>query len=448
MKMTAKFEAEGENFNTCFEQLNSAFNAEFSASGGGQDGKDGFSPVVAVDDIENGHRVTITDKEGTKTFDVMDGKDGTGGGGGANADWSVNDPEADGYVKNRPFYSYSETTVDTSTIASGTYTSQYLPDYGAFAAVVGIDSSAWLNGVLDFDVVFDGVEYKGLTMFTNEYLGGYFVGNMGILAPLFAANGLPAPDDTGESFCIWLLADDPITTALLVSDLTQSTTHDLSMVQVRETTEVKHVKIPTEYYDRGVGETYVGANGSNKMGEIFNDYANNIASGEYSHAEGSKTSANSYAHAEGRGAHAVGDCSHAEGENTYARGSWSHAEGNSTIANGNYSHAEGEDTRTNGEYSHAEGYQTVAQGAKQHVQGSCNIVDEDSKYLHIVGNGEYANSRSNAHTIDWDGLGWFSGGLKVGGTGQDDPEAEAILTESQVKALINDAIGVIENGSY
>jgi hypothetical protein len=53
MKMTAKFEAEGESFNACFEQLNSAFNAEFSASGGGQDGKDGatFIPSVSEDGI-------------------------------------------------------------------------------------------------------------------------------------------------------------------------------------------------------------------------------------------------------------------------------------------------------------------------------------------------------------------------------------------------------------
>ena len=34
------------------------------------------SPVVSVEDIDGGHRVTITDKNGTKTFDVMDGKDG------------------------------------------------------------------------------------------------------------------------------------------------------------------------------------------------------------------------------------------------------------------------------------------------------------------------------------------------------------------------------------
>ena len=45
----------------------------------GADGQDGFSPVVAVADIEGGHRVTITDKDGNKTFDVMDGQGGTGG---------------------------------------------------------------------------------------------------------------------------------------------------------------------------------------------------------------------------------------------------------------------------------------------------------------------------------------------------------------------------------
>lgn len=42
----------------------------------GKDGADGISPVVAVEDIDGGHRVTITDKDGTKSFDVMNGKDG------------------------------------------------------------------------------------------------------------------------------------------------------------------------------------------------------------------------------------------------------------------------------------------------------------------------------------------------------------------------------------
>ena len=46
----------------------------------GVDGEDGFSPTVAVADISGGHRVTITDAEGPKTFDVMDGQDSTGSG--------------------------------------------------------------------------------------------------------------------------------------------------------------------------------------------------------------------------------------------------------------------------------------------------------------------------------------------------------------------------------
>ena len=39
----------------------------------GKDGVDGVSPVVDVEEIDGGHRLTITDKDGEKTFDVMDG---------------------------------------------------------------------------------------------------------------------------------------------------------------------------------------------------------------------------------------------------------------------------------------------------------------------------------------------------------------------------------------
>lgn len=46
----------------------------------GTDGTDGYSPTVSITDITGGHRVTITDVNGSHSFDVMDG---TGGGGGA-----------------------------------------------------------------------------------------------------------------------------------------------------------------------------------------------------------------------------------------------------------------------------------------------------------------------------------------------------------------------------
>lgn len=58
---------------------------EFDTNGGsgeggsGQDGQDGYSPTITVTNITGGHRVSITDVDGTKTFDVMDGANGTNG---------------------------------------------------------------------------------------------------------------------------------------------------------------------------------------------------------------------------------------------------------------------------------------------------------------------------------------------------------------------------------
>ena len=39
----------------------------------GEPGEDGYSPVVTVEEILNGHRVTITDATSTQSFDVMNG---------------------------------------------------------------------------------------------------------------------------------------------------------------------------------------------------------------------------------------------------------------------------------------------------------------------------------------------------------------------------------------
>ncbi len=46
-----------------------------SGGGGGSGGADGVSPTIDVAEIENGHRVTITDVNGQKSFDVLNGKD-------------------------------------------------------------------------------------------------------------------------------------------------------------------------------------------------------------------------------------------------------------------------------------------------------------------------------------------------------------------------------------
>ena len=55
----------------------------------GINGIDGVSPTVEVTEITGGHTVTITDKDGAKSFDVLDGKDGqdgaSGSGGGSSS---------------------------------------------------------------------------------------------------------------------------------------------------------------------------------------------------------------------------------------------------------------------------------------------------------------------------------------------------------------------------
>jgi len=177
--------------------------------------------------------------------------------------------------------------------------------------------------------------------------------------------------------------------------------------------------------------------------EIFNDYrqrefyennieavAGNVASGEYSHAEGQSTTAsggNSHAeglgtmadgsesHAEGFDTMANGDQSHAEGQRTTASGDYSHAEGYQTTASGNSSHAEGEWSEASGGASHAEGQGTTAYGLCQHVQGMFNVSDKSGTYAHIVGNGTL-QSRSDAHTLDWNGNAWYAGKVSAGTT--------------------------------
>ena len=133
---------------------------------------------------------------------------------------------------------------------------------------------------------------------------------------------------------------------------------------------------------------------------------NNVASGVYSHAEGSNTTAS-------------GSFSHTEGNQTTASNSASHAEGYNTIASGTHSHAEGNWTTASGVYSHAEGFFTIATDY-QHVQGKFNKEDTEKKYAHIVGNGTSRSTRSNAHTLDWNGNGWYKGKLSQDGTPTED----------------------------
>lgn len=79
----------------------------------GQPGKDGTSPVVSVSSISGGHRITITDKNGTNTVDVMNGKNGSDGAAGSpGKDGSNGKDGVDGYtpVKGKDYFTEAEKT--------------------------------------------------------------------------------------------------------------------------------------------------------------------------------------------------------------------------------------------------------------------------------------------------------------------------------------------------
>ena len=142
---------------------------------------------------------------------------------------------------------------------------------------------------------------------------------------------------------------------------------------------------------------------------------NNTSTGRASHAEGEETTASAQA-------------THAEGYGTTASSWYAHAEGYSTTASARAAHAEGNLTTAKGQNSHAEGFYTVAASNSQHVQGKHNIEDANDVYAHIVGNGD-SDTKSNAHTLDWNGNAWYAGTIKIGGTSYADASEVATKTE-------------------
>ena len=205
------------------------------------------------------------------------------------------------------------------------------------------------------------------------------------------------------------------------------------------------------------------------------------ADGHFTHTEGDHTEANERAaHGEGAFTVAGGPCTHTEGLGTAAYGLGAHSEGVSdalvadcvedvrdatqdelieawkenhfSLALGNASHEEGNGnfslgdvTHTEGEHTlakargvHTEGFGTIASSEYQHVQGKFNVEDENNEYAHIVGNGEDDESRSNAHTVDWQGNAWFAGEIKVGGEGQDDPAAKSVALIDTISEELKD----------
>lgn len=143
---------------------------------------------------------------------------------------------------------------------------------------------------------------------------------------------------------------------------------------------------------------------------------------------------------------ASGKYSFAEGKETIASGWYSHAAGYNTVASSDFAHAEGSYTTASGQGSHAEGYYTVASSTNQHVQGEYNIEDSNNMYAHIVGNG-YSGSKSNAHTLDWNGNAWFQGDVYVGSNSGTNKDEGSVKLQREINGIEGQVVGFDANGN-
>ena len=362
-------------------------------------------------------------------------------------------------LEDKPFYDEMRKTVLIEE------TTMVYPDYG-YGYNPDIDPNA------EFIIVVNGVEYEA------------------VYSPSEGFPGVRATDDSCP--VAWYDGSFYYTS----SDISDGTSFTVEIIQIGEYVEQidnKYVNFPVISVNGKTGDVQLTADSlgaaseyslNNKMDKMspvgtgsfsMNRKAgttigglsvaigyNCTASNYYSYAEGQQSEASgNVSHAEGHSTTASGYCSHAEGYAARASGEYSHAEGYRTAARGNYSHAEGSDTVASVANTHAEGEYTIACTAAQHVQGRYNIEDvpendltKIGKYCHIVGNGN-VSKRSNAHTLDWNGVPWYQGRPQFGGTAQDDGsqtvmangDTEIILKSSTSGSTKKFKITVDDNGT-
>ena len=327
------------------------------------------------------------------------------------ADWNQNDESAPDYVKNRTHYferTIGELFNEEVFIEMGSHVSENLINLvlgGEY--YVNIGNRFW-----------DGLIAREVSL--NE-APSIAIGNLTLIADVEDEQNSHLP------FCIY---ETPTFIEFgIVMDTSDDGYYNIAIGGTQETVKV----IDSKFLPKSVTNLVAGElPGSLRTiharpdDEEYKLGFSALATGYYSEASGV------YAHAAGYASIASGEGSHAEGQETFAAGAYSHSEGQFTEANGEGSHSEGSQTIASGAYSHAEGSNTIAAGTTSHVQGKYNIEDTEDKYAHIVGNGTRYNEKSNAHTLDWNGLGWFASSVKVGGTGQDDVNAKTLATEEYV----------------
>ena len=138
----------------------------------GENGADGVSPTVNVEAITGGHRITITDKNGTQTVDVMDGEDGEDGMGSGDMLASDYDPQK----KKQDVFAYADNK------AAAVQTNLNTHDGNTTKHITAAERTAW-NNKSNFSGNYNDLSNKptiptvpsNVSAFTNDagYITGY-----------------------------------------------------------------------------------------------------------------------------------------------------------------------------------------------------------------------------------------------------------------------------------
>lgn len=154
----------------------------------------------------------------------------------------------------------------------------------------------------------------------------------------------------------------------------------------------------------GYGTEASGA-GSLAIGYQYNDEQKVKATGKASLAGGIASKAS------GEGSVAFGYKSDAQGKYSFAGGQQC-----GTLAEKSFAYGSGCKVDTDARFAAAIGDSVYAECESQLVHGRFNIRGNVNKNLaHVVGNGTDGTHRSNAYTLDWNGNGWFAGGVTIEG---------------------------------
>lgn len=252
----------------------------------------------------------------------------------------------------------------------------YIRNDGVMEIGKYIDFHTSSSSTADYDVRITA-ESTGLTISgtTKGTFSGSLSGNASTATKLKTARTMTI-GSTGKSFdgsanVSWTLAEIGAAAAShthnkLHSHSSKSTNYGALTASSNQLSLTSAVGMHTK------GKTYTYNNtsysGSSKS-EVFNDYTNNMAAGDYAHVEGS----------ENKG---LANCTHVEGWKNVASGNQAHAEGQYCKATGEAAHAQNTSTTASGDYSHAEGWLSQASGVESHAGGYDSKANGQGSFVH------------------------------------------------------------------